>query len=127
MARGGFVVQQKREGRRCSIEGRARAAARAGEGEGRGTGSGIDGQRRRHGVVAELSSLGGVIDGEEGQQQGRLDGTGRKVSGIALMAGQQARRAAAQRARARVPCRERREEERGERKREEREKERSTI
>ena len=56
-----------------------------------------------------------MIDGEEGQQQGRLDGMGRKVSGIALMAGQQARRAAAQRARARVPCRERREEERGER------------
>jgi hypothetical protein len=65
-----------------------------------------------------------VLDGAEGQQQGRLDGTGRKVSGIALMAGQQARRAAAQRARARVPCRERREEERGERKREEREKKR---
>ena len=34
--------------------------ARAGEGEGRGAGSGIDGQRRRHGVVAERSSGGGV-------------------------------------------------------------------
>ena len=32
--RGGFVAQQKGEGRHCSIEGRPRAAARAGEGRG---------------------------------------------------------------------------------------------
>ena len=40
--------------------GRRQAATRAGEGEGRGAGSGIDGQRCRHGVVAERSSGGGV-------------------------------------------------------------------
>ena len=53
---------------------RGEGASARRKGEERGAGSGIDGQWRRHGVVAERSSRGGVLDGADGQQRGRLDG-----------------------------------------------------